>query len=1604
MSSGVSDLDKPQEYESSVIVSSSYGPTAPLPYELLHQAFEERAVRKPDLVAVEYEDKSITYGEMNHQATVLASRLVSLGVGVGSRVAVLMERCLEFPIGLLAVLKAGGSMMPLDASFPVNRLSFMLSDASASVVVTTEEYRGQVESLELAIPVVYFSSSELALESVVPSILNEATRHDEAYVVYTSGSTGRPKGVPVLHQSAVNSTANSGRTMFSEGAKVAQFLAIAFDTCQLEIWCSLSYGARLFLRGVSASDTLRSVECLVCTSTALSLLDHPTSYRNLKHVAVGGEHLPASLKDLWSQHVVLTNCYGPSECAIQTHECKMDPDAPVTIGHPMQNVNSYILDENMRPVPVGVVGEIYLGGICVSPGYINLPDQTAERFVGDPFVSGGGRMFRTGDYGRLLPNGHFEVHGRKDSQVKLKGYRIELEEIGEAMMRHPQVTAAAAIVKDHTHLVGFFTPANVDVDELRELVASHLPVYMVPAVWMGLESMPQNVSGKTDRLALEAMDVVVQVESLETETEVQLATVLEVDIREIGRNTSFYSLGGDSLSVIKVVAACRQIGLTTTVSQMLKEPTLSRAALQCGLDTVFEWPAVQLSDQVLRDVTQEYEVPLGLDDYVVYPVTPLQGGMLYSTMTSRSAYVLQQTIELDTDMTFDMVVDGYRRLAQTHEILRTTFVSLESGLFQIIRSDVAGLPVKDVFVRRLEDYLEADLARGFELGDWYFARLSLVTDELGAYAVLTIHHTLYDGWSLPLLMSDLVDALHGKSISPRPSFRALVDYIQAQDEEKTRAFWSTTLSGAMPSLIAPGNSKMEFLDESNRALSFELPAIELVQCAKEAGVTMATLTKFAWAVTLRKFLRQRDVIMGQVVSNRNIPVKGIERMLGATLSTVPCRVQIEDSTSLVSILQTLQADQNSMLAHSHASLVDVKKWSGVAGDKLFDTLFVFQQMDSAPTRRAVRQHTDVLNASTHYAFELELCVVDSSVFASASIDISVLSSTHARLILEEFKFTLSQVCAVMASDGTPAALWNLSPVQDEMIRSSCFGPVASVPYELVHHAFEERAVRKPDLVAVEYEDKSITYGEMNHQATVLASRLVSLGVGVGSRVAVLMERCLEFPIGLLAVLKAGGSMMPLDASFPVNRLSFMLSDASASVVVTTEEYRGQVESLELAIPVVYFSSSELALESVVPSILNEATRHDEAYVVYTSGSTGRPKGVPVLHQSVVNTIVFSQRQAFAEEKKIGQIFSVGFDGCQHDMWCSLSYGATLFLRTENLLDTVARVDSILITPTALSSLGSPSNYAGLKFVSVGGEQITSTLKDHWASHVKFMNKYGPTECAIVTHEVQLDEGAQITIGKPLQNINSYILDENMRPVPVGVVGEIYLGGICVSPGYINLPDQTAERFVDDPFVSGGGRMFRTGDYGRLLPNGHFEVHGRKDSQVKLKGYRIELEEIGEAMMRHPQVTAAAAIVKDHTHLVGFFTPANVDVDELRELVASHLPVYMVPAVWMGLESMPQNVSGKTDRLALQATTLVLEHEELNTDDEKRMAAIWAYVLGVNIGDIAPSSSFLALGGNSISLVRLVAAAKQGGFALTAKLVVKNSTLEGMLRALKPSTS
>ncbi|KAF0709867.1 hypothetical protein As57867_005711, partial [Aphanomyces stellatus] len=670
---------------------------------------------------------------------------------------------------------------------------------------------------------------------------------------------------------------------------------------------------------------------------------------------------------------------------------------------------------------------------------------------------------------------------------------------------------------------------------------------------------------------------------------------------------------------------------------------------------------------------------------------------------------------------------------------------------------------------------------------------------------------------------------------------------------------------------------------------------------KKLGVTPSSVFRAAWAIVLHQYTRSEHVMFGSVMSGRDTGLDGVDKMVGMLINTVPIQVHVRTSKLLGDLIVDVHGLSTDLVQHSHCSLVDVKRWANLSLEgQLFDSIMVYQNYPPS-----------VIDKSKPRPFSLEFQTSEEFVDSAVGIAIGAsgdqyfvrlthltrdIDSTIADFLLERFVHV-----AVMLTSSQSSTVASLDVPQKReqlLLESSCFGPQVPLQYELLHHAFEEKAKLNPNLHAIEFEGKSLTYGELDARANALAADLAKMGVCVGDRVAVVMDRCLEFPVGLLATLKVGAVMIPMDVLFPDSRLKFMLTDANVVRIISLEEHGSRIVQLGLSSNVSFIDIVETPVTAILSATYNEnaAKSCHEAYIVYTSGSTGKPKGVPVLHASAVNVMLnHSSQVGFVQGNRVMQFMAIGFDGFQWDLWKSLSNGATLVFRSNLGLAELCTVDAITCTPTALSLLGHPSQYPKLSCVSVAGEACPSALKDLWLPYVRFTNLYGPSECAIMTHYKELLQNSTVTIGKPISNTNSYILDCNQVQLPVGVVGEIYLGGICVSPYYINLPEHTAERFFHDPFIGGEARMFRTGDLGRLLPDGNFEILGRQDSQVKLKGYRIELDEVAEAMLLHPGVISAAAIVKDKTHLVGYFTPADISIPMLQQTVESHLPFYMVPA-------------------------------------------------------------------------------------------------------------
>ncbi|KAF0711925.1 hypothetical protein As57867_004967, partial [Aphanomyces stellatus] len=1099
-----------------------------------------------------------------------------------------------------------------------------------------------------------------------------------------------------------------------------------------------------------------------------------------------------------------------------------------------------VAPESGKEVGEHHVGELWIQGPSVGQGYWNREELTKQMF-GAIVESRGGVWFRTGDLG-FVSNQELFITGRLKDLIIIRGRNIYPQDIeltveqANNQVRPGCVAAFSVESTAHEEVVVVVCELQKDMKDdvmaltiIAQAISSAVNVdhrlLCDAVVLLKPRSIPKTTSGKIQRkatkekyehgqLAIQLIhresnppdepmveQDVTEFPNFETAVEAQLAQVwsdvLRVPIRDVTRESSIFRLGGDSLTIMQVAAECERRGLPASATRMYEEPVLWRAAHSLSSQVLStDWPSVAVAEAVLDEIHRDWP----RDSNEVYTTTPLQAAMIHATMTNPSAYVAQEMFVLGTSIDVDKLVGAFNTTVQQREILRTTFVTLPDGVFQVIQHSVDA--VETIQGVDIHEFLRRDKSMGFEIGGPRFVRFTIFHAPTETYAVLTMHHALYDGWSRVMLMEDLSAAYRGDFLAPRPSFFSTVDYIQAQDKIKVELFWKSQMKEASTCIVAqiPVN---EVDTEMNEPLSLEssLSHAAMISVAKMAGVTVAVLTKLAWAATLRKYTRQNDIIFGEVLANRTLPIYNADRIMGPLISTTPCRIQLDDATSVVSLLLKSQTESGEVMKYPYVSPHDMKKWCGT-NDELFDTVFLMQHIPNFETTLnmdVARVHTRREIHTVDHAFKLTLEPTSNAFMVHAEFNPVRLSWMQAQEFLEEFNFTLFQLQDAVCTNNTLSSLWELSPKQLGLIKQSSIGICSPLPYVLLHHEFEARAKHHPDVRAVEFDGSWLSYGELDDIANIIAQTLVNLGVGVGCRVAVIMDRCLEFPLGLLSVLKAGAAIMPLDASFPVSRLKRVIQDAGAAVALTTTLRCSTLTAKSLGVHVEAICMNDLrqhVLESKFDlPVVSRATANSEAVVLFTSGSTGRPKGVVLLHKGVVNVITHRTREfGMTEGARVLQFLAIGFDMSQWEIWGALSNGATLVLRGENAFEALSTVDALICVPTGLGLLGDPSQYPKLKFVTLAGEPLPTSLKDLWAPVVQLTNCCGPSETTIISHSSLQQVDVNVNVGRPIPNMNCYVLDDKFRPVPIGVVGELFVGGIGVSPGYVNLPDETASKF------------------------------------------------------------------------------------------------------------------------------------------------------------------------------------------------------------------
>ncbi|BEL91704.1 non-ribosomal peptide synthetase [Serratia marcescens] len=1653
--------------------------------QTLAALFEQQVRRTPDATALVSGAESLSYAQLNARANRLAHALIARGVGPDSRVAVCAERGLNMVTALFGILKAGGAYVPLDPAYPGERLQYILQDADP--VLLLADAAGRAALGEPATP-------QLALEAALPETLsaeNPAPRAQAshlAYVIYTSGSTGKPKGAMNEHRGVVNRLVWMQEAYGLTAADtVLQKTPFGFDVSVWEFFWPLMVGARLVMakpEGHKDPDYLsRAIEQYGVTTLHFVpsmlqsfLADGQAATRcgQVVRVMCSGEALPAALVAEFYRRLPqaeLHNLYGPTEAAVDVTawHCSREAErVSVPIGRPIANTRIYLLDERGQPVPLGAVGELYIGGVQVARGYLNRPELTAERFLADPFAPGG-RMYRTGDVARYLANGDIEYLGRNDQQVKIRGFRIECGEIEAALATHPAVREAvvdARAVGDDKRLVAWVVPAADVAEEtlagaLRQHVSAALPDYMVPSAWVVVAALPLSPNGKLDRRALpepQGAQSQAAYEVPQGEHETLLAAIWRelLNVERVGRHDNFFELGGHSLLAVKLMAQLRRAGWGANVQTLFSTPTLSALAqamsaqgevdipenriLPGGASITPEMlPLAMLSQPEIDAVVAQ--VPGGVANVQdIYALSPLQEGILFHHLLAERGdpYQLSAVLRFDSRARLDAWLAAMQQVIDRHDILRTAFITQGmSSPVQVVwrkaelalserRFDPADGPIWQQLAASFDPLQQRqDLTRAPLLN------FTVTQEEDGSWCALQQwHHLIGDHSTLAFMEQEIGEILAGRGAQlgvAQPFRNAVAQARLALSEAEHESFFRDMLADISEPVLPFGLSDVHGEGRQiacrYQALSSALN-LRLRRQARRLGVSLASLCHLAWAQVLASVSGRDAVVFGTVLLGRLQGGEGAERALGLFINTLPLRLDI-DRRGVETAAREAHVRLSGLLAHEHAPLALAQRCSGVSpGAPLFSALLNYRHNNGEAV--ALPEGVSLLSAEERTNYPFVLSVEDGG--DSLGLTAQVTETVDAQRVCDYMVQALSSLAqALEQAPETPVCSLAVVPeTERELLLHGWNRTERDYPLDQTLAAlFEQQVHRTPDATALVSGAESLSYAQLNARANRLAHALIARGVGPDSRVAVCAERGLNMVTALFGILKAGGAYVPLDPAYPGERLQYILQDADP--VLLLADAAGRAALGEPATP-------QLALEAALPETLsaeNPAPRAQAshlAYVIYTSGSTGKPKGAMNEHRGVVNRLVWMQEAyGLTAADTVLQKTPFGFDVSVWEFFWPLMVGARLVMakpeghKDPDYLSRAIEqygVTTLHFVPSMLQSFladGQAATRCGqVVRVMCSGEALPAALVAEFYRRLpqaELHNLYGPTEAAVdVTawHCSREAERVSVPIGRPIANTRIYLLDERGQPVPLGAVGELYIGGVQVARGYLHRPELTAERFLADPFAP-GGRMYRTGDVARYLANGDIEYLGRNDQQVKIRGFRIECGEIEAALATHPAVREAvvdARAVGDDKRLVAWVVPAADVAEEtlagaLRQHVSAALPDYMVPSAWVVVAALPLSPNGKLERRALpepQGAQSQAAYEVPQGEHETLLAAIWRELL--NVERVGRHDNFFELGGHSLLAVRLTNRLQQMEWQLPLQVLFANPTLLALAQQLR----
>ncbi|OPX45146.1 surfactin synthase subunit 2 [Ruminiclostridium hungatei] len=1613
----------PDEYRE--ILSISRGNEVPVEFAGLHQLFEAQAHKTPDATALIYDEESISYVDLNRKANLLARRLAREGVERGDKVVLLFSPGIHMAVALLGVLKCGAAFVPVDTGNPYERIGHIIRETNAKIVLMDN---GAENKPRYDLKQVDISSGEFweNIQDMNHGNLElPVEKNDLAYIIFTSGSTGLPKGVMIEHGNIVNAISwRMEEYRLGTDDAVLQLFSYCFDGFITSFFTPIVSGAKIvLLKDEAAKNPAFIAESIkghaithFISVPALyhSILEHgtPEYFRSLKKVTLAGDITDIKtirLSKIRNKDIILINEYGPTENAVVTSFNRhMTEEAISNIGKPIQNVNIYILDSQLELLPQGIFGELYISGAGVSRGYIGSSSQNNEKFMENPFCSTE-RLYKTGDLARWLPDGTIEFKGRKDNQIKIRGFRIETEEIKACLQLHENVKEAVVLPLGeaaNTYLCACVSINNeMDMEDLKDFLKNMLPHYMIPNLIIPLEDIPKTDSGKADAKAVRKLigmqlsaDDREKPENAVEETLVEIWKEL-LEINEVGVNQSFFRLGGHSLKATSLLWKIQTtFNVDLPLNQVLETDTIRKLA------EIIANTGSSNFDKIIQASVQES-----------YPISSEQKRMLLLSSHKEigGSYHVPVVIHIQGRLDARRMEKALRALILRYEILRTSVVLgsvepiqkvNENFEFSLLHETVEGETISEEQVLRCLENVELE-------SEVLFKARVLTLNEEKHYLIMNFHHITIDEHSLAILLNDLSMLYNGIFLA-KPALQykdyALWQKHRKESEEYAEKlnYWKKELSSIeLPLLNLPYDFiRPEYRSYEGKRLRFHLEEALMSSiglAAKHNGVTLYMYFLAAFYILLYKYTGQRNIIVGSPISVRERPE--LKQMVGLFVNTIPLAGTIDPEVSFLDFLSEVKAKVLNGIGNGEVQFEDIVQASEVKADPsrhpLFDVMFAMQSLDM-PGMKFMDMDAEfqlVNNNSSKFDLMLELNESEGSY----NIEFEYSPKLFKEETITRFTGCLVNILTEIsyAPDMKIKDIQLLSNEEREEIIRVCRAEAGRCEYsDTIVSIFEKQVRNTPQNIALVLNNEALTYDELNRLSNKLCCGIRQY-IKPGDIVAMLCDYSFTMIITVLAIMKAGGAYLPLDVNYPRERINYILRDSGVKLLITNTAfipdgaYTGKV-----------ISTQEIDMGADVPGHNPEPVNSSDslAYVIYTSGTTGAPKGVMIEHGNVVNLIFNSRTPFMFNAQDVWTMYhSICFDFSVWEIYGALLSGGKLILIPNELARdpkefcNVLKNNKVTVlnqTPTAFYTLSNEmldscqGESIRLRYVIFGGEALNPHKLKEWNQrfpNVRLINMYGITETTVhvtykeITRE-DMNDGSS-NVGQPLPKVYTYILDNDMNLCPVGVAGEIYVGGAGVGRGYLNRPELTGERFIEDPFLP-GEKLYRSGDLAKLLHGGDMAYCGRTDRQLKIRGYRIELQEVESVLIDYELIREAVVTTykdkENNANIAAYFTSdKKVPVNSIRTHLEQFLPQYMIPAYIIQLEGFVFTKNGKLDMTALPDPQMLQEKDvpaaPPATGLEKQMTEIWSEVLNIQGEKISMHDNFFHLGGDSIKAIKLL---------------------------------